>query len=340
MAGLGAILRALGRAVWRDLRTCHSITANNFFLFAVLVAYQQVESALFFTLVMGLLLLFPLSADPLSKVPRERLESWPLEARRRVALRLASIALSPAGWITVALVAKTARPLVGLGFLLLAVVIQSLTVLGARLAARAPGFDLRRRIPRLPGVLGSLIRKDLRQILTTLDFYVAMLVSLAGIAYRLADPGADREAFPILAAVVVLALSTYGQCLFGLDLPSGWDRYRLLPLGGWFILLAKGITVLLVMLALTLPLEPNAGAAAGLAALAVGHHASVRSRVPQSRWRFTGGTLFPTGLVQVVCIFGAGMGGHRQPLVWLPAAGASYAASLWYYGKVLSDPRT
>ena len=139
MAGIAGILKALWRAVRRDLHSYHSLTANNFFLFAMLVAYQQVESALFFGLVMGLLLLFPLAADPLAKIPPERMESWPLSDGGRVALRVASMALSPAAWITVALVAGTARPLLGGAFLLLAAGIHGLSVLGRRLAARRRG---------------------------------------------------------------------------------------------------------------------------------------------------------------------------------------------------------
>jgi len=333
VAGLAAILKALARAVRRDLASYHSLTANNFFLFAMLVAYQQVESALFFGLVMGLLLLFPLAADPLAKIPRERMESWPLSDTDRALLRVASMALSPAAWITVALVAATARPLLGLGFLLLAAAIQGLSVLARRLAMRAPEWNLARWVPGFPGRLGGLIRKDLRQMLAVLDFYIAAVISAAGLAFRLASRHADPEAFPILALLVVVALSTYAQCLFGLDLDSGWTRYRLLPLRGWQILLAKGIAFLLLALLLVLPLDPLAGLAAALAALAVGQQASVRMPVPQHRWRFTGGTLFPNGFVQAIAIFGAGLGVHRHSTNWLPAAAALYGASLWFYGR-------
>ena len=40
MAGIAAILRALGRAVWRDLRSYHSLTSNNFFLFVLLLVSE------------------------------------------------------------------------------------------------------------------------------------------------------------------------------------------------------------------------------------------------------------------------------------------------------------
>src|SRR5690349_2459613 len=85
LAPLTAILRALARAVWRDLRSYHSLTGNNFFLFVLLLS-QQVASSLFFALILALLLLFPLSADPLAKVPRDRLELWPLSKGERILL--------------------------------------------------------------------------------------------------------------------------------------------------------------------------------------------------------------------------------------------------------------
>ncbi len=333
MAGLRAILKALGRAVRRDLHSYHSLTANNFFLFAVLVAYQQAQSALFFGLVLGLLLLFPLAADPLAKIPRERMEAWPLAERDRILLRLASMALSPAAWITVALVGATARPTLGVGFLLLAAAIHGLTVLARHVVERAPSWDLPRWVPKLPGRFGGLVHKDLRQMLAVLDVYVALVVTVTGTAWRIAGRNTDPDTFAILALIVVLAMSTYAQCLFGLDVESGWTRYRMLPVRGWYILLAKGAAFLLAALVLVLPLDPLAGVAAALAALAVGQQAAVQMPAPQHRWRFTGGTLFPNGFAQVVAIFGAGLGVHRGSLLWLPAAAAGYALSLWYYGR-------
>jgi len=338
MAGLAAILRALGRSVWRDLRSYNSLTGNNFFLFVLLLA-QQLSATFFFALIAGLLLLFPLSADPLAKIPPERLELWPLTKRERVALRAGSILLSPAAWITVAVVAKTSRPALGLAFLGLAVAVQALGVLAGGLAARVPGWHVLRRLPRLPGRLGGLVRKDLRQMLRVLDFYAALLLSLSTTAYRIFGRNAEPEAFPMMAVMVVLALSTYAQCLFGVEWPDGWTRYRLLPLRGWQILLAKGAAFLLCVTVLVAALDPVAGLAAALAALAIGHHASVYTPVAQQRWRFTGGTLWPTGLAQAVCMFGAGIGAHRASTVYLAVAAAGYGVSLWFYGQAWDRAR-
>src|SRR5207253_9113075 len=128
-------------------------------------------------------------------------------------------------------------------------------------------------VPRFPGRWGGLVSKDLRQLLRVLDFYLALLLSLSGMAYRIFGRQAEPAAFPILAIMVVLALSTYAQCLFGLDWPDGWDRYRLYPLRGRHLLLAKDGAFLLPAMVLVAGLDPLAGFAAALAALAIGHHA-------------------------------------------------------------------
>ena len=99
MAGFVAIAGALARSVWRDLRTFSSISGNNLALFIVLVMYQQPQSIVFFVMVVAVLLLGPLSGDPLRKIPPERMAVWPLSLGQRVGLRLASLALSPVLWV-------------------------------------------------------------------------------------------------------------------------------------------------------------------------------------------------------------------------------------------------
>jgi hypothetical protein len=56
---------------------------------------------------------------------------------------------------------------------------------------------------------------------SVLEFYVALLLSVGGLIYRLASPHVDRAAFPILGLLVALALSTRAQALF-----SGWSWNR------------------------------------------------------------------------------------------------------------------
>ena len=333
MAGFGAILRALARAVWRGLRSFHTIEGNNFFLFVLLVSYQQASSAVFFFLMLGLMLLFPLAADPLRKIPPERLVMWPLSRLQRTALRVASIALSPVAWITAVLLCTLTSPATGLRFLALAVAIQAVVTASSRMRASAPQFTLRRLVPKFPGTLGGLIRKDLRQSLAVLDPWMAMLLTLCGTGYRISAREPDQEAFTVLALVVALTLSTYAQCLFGLDLGEGMERYRMLPLRGWQVLLAKDAAYLLLLFVMVASLDPLAGMTAGLTALAIGHHASVMTPAPQTRRRFTGGALFPTGFVQALCMTSAGVAAHRQSAWYFAASVVAWAGSLWYYGR-------
>jgi hypothetical protein len=137
-----------------------------------------------------------------------------------------------------------------------------------------------------------------------------------------------------LTLLVVLALSSYAQCLFGLDGPGGIVRNRLFPIRGWQILAAKGAGFLAVIVILTLPLAPLSGLAAGLAALAIGHAPSVRRPQAQVRWRFSAGA-FGNGFVQVFCMTFAGVAASRStPLVLIPCV-VGYAASLWWFGRML-----
>jgi len=69
LAALFAILKALRRAVGRDLGTLQSVKINNLFLFVALLVYgalasgQPPKSAEPFFVLLGFLLLFPLSSD-------------------------------------------------------------------------------------------------------------------------------------------------------------------------------------------------------------------------------------------------------------------------------------
>src|SRR5580700_4089635 len=157
MAALVAILKAVRRAVGRDLGTLQSIKVNNLFLFVALLSYgalnsgQPPKSSYPFFVLLGFLLLFPLSSDPLGKIPPARLRLWPLTAGQRLGLRFASLAFSPVAWIGVLILLKTARPLTALAFFGLAAGIQAAMALGRRAATRNPHWDLLRYIPQFPG---------------------------------------------------------------------------------------------------------------------------------------------------------------------------------------------
>jgi len=325
VAALGAILSGLRRAVGRDLAA--SVKANNLLFLGLLGGAAE---ALF--VLLGFLLLFPLSSDPLAKIPRARLALWPLSGWQRLGLRIASLALSPVAWIGALILLKTKRPGLALGFCGLAVAMQSALAVGRYMAKRDPHWDFLGDIPQVPGRLGGLIRKNVREMLSLLDPYAAALLSLGGGLYRWFGRHPDPAASTIMGLLVALALSTCAQSLFGLDGDSGLARYHLLPLRGWEILLAKDAAFLAILCVLLLPLDPGPGLTFGLVALAFGHQASVRLDLPQQPWRFASGSL-PFGAVQTAAGVAMGFLEHQQGLWVLGAAATACAASVWYYGQ-------
>ena len=142
------------------------------------------------------------------------------------------------------------------------------------------------------------------------------------------------DAFMAMALLVVLALASYAQCLFGLDGEGGLARYRLLPLKGWQMLAAKDAAFLLVALALTLPLAPLVGAGAACLALAIGHSPSVHRPRPQTRWRFSTGASIMNGIAQIVLMAMAASTIFAHPAAVL-ACVAAWLISLWWYGREL-----
>jgi hypothetical protein len=96
MARPVAILKALGTAYRRDWTALQSLTGNNFFLLTLFLLQQ---AGVFVYLIMGLVLLFPLSTDPLRKIPPSRLALWPLTRREHWILRVASPWINPITWI-------------------------------------------------------------------------------------------------------------------------------------------------------------------------------------------------------------------------------------------------
>jgi hypothetical protein len=282
--------------------------------------------------VLGLLLLFPLSSDPLDKIPSERLGLWPLTKGERFSLRMASLLLSPLLWLAVLLLLKTAT----LGF---AVLFLAFVVAG-QFFSRMTGFTADMRLPLLPGRFGGLVSHNVRQMLNVLDTWLAILIGVVAFMYRLVSPHPDPEALPILGILVALALSTYSQALFGLDSGSAMTRYRLFPLRGWQILLAKDVASLGILLVLVLPLSPLPALTFGLTALTIGHHSSVMIGMPQRRWRFTGGRLLPVGALQAIASVGLAFAEMRSGLVVVAPVVAVYLVTPWVYGRGLKTMLT
>jgi len=329
MARSAAILRALGTAFRRDWKSVGSIGVNAFFPVTVLLLGK---AGGFLYLILGLVMLFPASTDPMRKIPASRLGLWPLQPRDRMILRAVSPWLNPITWLLAGLAVWAVRGRVTFGLLALA---AGLVVCGFLVSDWTSGGKpmFWRRVPAFPGTTGQLIRKNVREILSTLDFHVALLLSLAGLVYRVAHLRLPTDAFRDLGLLVLLALCTYTQSLFGLDGDGGLARYRLLPLRGWQILLAKDLAFLTGMLALLLPLEPVSGMAGAMVALAVGHSASVNDHREQTRWRFSGGVSLSYSFFQVGAMAAAwGAVGLTSPL-YILAAAAIWAFSVQWYGR-------
>lgn len=341
MARILPLLRAIALVEWRELRSLNALTANNFFLFCFLLFAMQPPSALFLQVILGLLLFFPLSVDPLRKLPSERLELFPLSHAEMLRLRLLSVFLSPVLWLLVAITlygGSRFRALSG-QLLLLALLANVALLVSGRLLSAVPRLSLLRDIPEFGGRLGGLIRKNIREMLCVLDLYAAGILSVSGGIYRLMAKEVNPDLLHGVTMLVVLALSTYAQRLFALDARGSFLRYRLLPIRGWEILLAKDVAFLILLAILVAPLAPVGGMAAGLAALTIGHHASVTSIVPQARWRFVAGASFTHSFLQTATLFGAGTTAYRQTAWVLAGCGISCVVSLFYCGWELDRRR-
>jgi hypothetical protein len=324
-----ALLRALATAYKRDWTTLESLVGNNFFL---LTAFLLRQAGVFVYLIIGLVMLFPLSTDPLRKIPPSRIALWPLARREWWLLRIVSPWINPMTWGIAALAVWGAGRAVTVelwamiaGLVVAAFLISSLPI------PRGGGFF--HRMPVFPGPLDQLMRKNLREILSTLDFYCAAILSAAMLAYRILGPPLPPEALMSMTVLVVGALSSYAQCMFGLDGEGGLSRYQLLPVRGWQLLLAKDAAFLAALVPLLLPLAPVAGLGGALMSLAIGHQPTVGRFQEQTRWRFTTGGALGNGVVQMIAIAMTVSAIFSTSIWFLPAAVAVWLGSLWWYGR-------
>jgi hypothetical protein len=333
VARLLTVLRAVARAAGRESNSLLSFLGNNLFYAGLaFLAGGDKGAFAFFLALMALVLFLPSSGDPMTVAPRERLNLWPLTASERYGLRLLSPLLNPAAWLVLAAILWKGVPwLVG-------------AFIAAFFAAGFIGSSFRMPnvwVPRIPaGALTELVRKDLRQSLTALDFYCALLVALPALYFRVTGKLPAEARLP-LTALVVIIMSTIPLTLFGLDGESGMARYFLWPIPGWAVVSAKGIAYLLLVLLVTAPLSPAAGLAGGLLALAVGQFASVRHANPQSPWRlracsargYNGAKAFVYSVVEMIMAVSGCVVVARAGALWLVACAAFYAGSLWFCGR-------
>jgi hypothetical protein len=321
-AALFPVLSALFRAVRRDLGTFGSIVANNFFLFIALLmagafsAGVMPVSAYPYLALLLFLMLFPLAADPLAKIPAVRLGLWPLGPRQRLALRAVALAFSPMLWLSVAIAIRLGSPQFALALVVVPLLTHSLAT---------PRWQPLRHIP----AFGELTRNNLRQMLSVLDPYLAALLSVFAVFahVRVLEGGAAG-----MAMLIALALSTYAQCLFSLDGPAGIARYRLLPIAPWRILLAKDSAYLLLLLVLVIAVEPVTGLTCGLLSLAIGRYPSIRYRLPVMRWRFTSGRVF-YGFLQI-CFCAAAVAQAQYRWVAFAVAAVLWLASVVWAARM------
>jgi len=321
------ILKWLWRTAKRN-RSTFSFAGNNITITAFAFAFMldgPVAAGLF--MIMGVIVLLPLSSDPLQAIPRSRLRIWPLEIRERRLLRLISPWLNPMTWIVLALLLWKR---VSMGIVVLA---AGILVTGFLTSAKATGRgSIWRAIPRFPSPLNHLIRKNLREMLSTLDFCCGGLIAIAGLLWRAGGLLPPAAFFP-MTIVSMLAISTCALTLFGLDGAAGMTRYRLMPLRGWQVLIAKDVAFLVMAFILALPLSIPGALGAAFMALAVGHKASVGSPRHQARWRFQAGPSVGDALFQIIPMTMAGAAVvYETPFALLPCI-ALWAGSLWWFGR-------
>jgi hypothetical protein len=323
-----AILKWLARAAKRK-RSTFSFTGSNMHYTAV-ASFFMLDPALagILLLVMGVIVILPLSSDPLRAIPRTRMRLWPLENSERRLLRILSPFLNPMTWIVVAL-ALWQRASPGIVALAAGIVVTGFVTSAI---GNSGGFSPWRHLPRFPRPLNQLIRKNLREMLSTLDFLCGAMIAVAALGWRIAGM-LPPAAFLPLTAVAMLAISTCALTLFGLDGPAGMTRYCLTPLPGWQILLAKDAAYLSMALVVAAPLSIPGALGAALIALAVGHKASIRAPRAQLRWRFQTGPSFGDALTQIIPMIMAGAAVvYESPLVLMLCV-AAWVASTWYFGR-------
>ncbi len=330
MARTVAVFRLLVLLVRRDAVTLKTVGLNNLLFCALFVAMgSSARHAFWSTFLFQLVLLLPLLAamasDALARIPPERIALWPLTTGERLVVRVGGVAFSPMFWVLGLGIGVWAGAAAGLVMAGLAVVVQVMVFAVSLLGGRPKGVLL---VPKPPGRMGRLVQVQMRHLLSTLDFYTACLLCAVGCAYRWLAQSPDDEAFPILAMLVAIALSTFAQRSFGLETPGSMARYRLLPLAGSRLLLAKDAAYLGVAAALVAPLNFRAGMSFSLMAVALGRYPSLREKVAQRPWRFTGGSA-RFGVLQIVGGGLMGLASFRVSAWFLVGSAAVWAGSVW-----------
>lgn len=333
MARLWPVLAAVARATFR--KRSSALGGNNILYVALtLLMLGDDQGSVFLLGILAVLLFLPSSGDPLRVIPADRLALMPLSQLESIMLRILSPWLNPV--------------IATLGVLLLwrKITLGLWAILAGLLAVGFLSSSLRLRgwsllypwVPAPRGRFEQILRKDGRQLVSTLDFYGALLVALPAVVARIAGQLPIDAHIP-LTVLVVLMISTYTQSVFGLDGFGGLVRYRLLPLRGWQILITKYMPFLIVTAALTAPLSPGAGMCCALLVAAAGQYPSVVHPRRESKWLFHTSASFFTSIVQLAAL-AAGAAGYVQfGFVFTVPCLAVYLASIWWCGRLFEITR-
>ncbi|MBL8175578.1 MAG: hypothetical protein JNK48_12975 [Bryobacterales bacterium] len=310
MTRLSRIIRAAALASTRSARSFRHFSGNNLTYAAVtLVFFLDPGAAVFLLILAAIILFLPSSSDPLAAIPGERLHLWPLTQWQLVALRIVGPLLNPLTWLLI----------VGL---LWKRILWSLWLFAAAFFLTGfIGSHFRIHslwVPRIPaGRLTHMLRKDLRQMVTALDFYCALLISVPAAWLRLTGQLPPAAHVP-LTGLIVIIMSTIPLTLFGLE-SSAIIRYRIWPISIRWPIASKGLAYLLLMLLLTIHLSPMAALSAGFASLAFGQRIATRHIAPQHPWSFRTSAPFARGMTQMlVALAGFAVSTQVDPLCIFP----------------------
>ena len=185
-----------------------------------------------------MVLIFPLSTDPMGSIPPERRSGWPLLPWEWLAVRAASLLLSPIVWLGILLAARASWQ-TGAEFLAVGAALYA-----AKRALGSVSVQWSFQWPAPPGIIAAIAHLQVRTMLHTLDPYLALTLMVSTEIYRIFAKGPLDPSVPrIMSLVVALALSTHAQVLFSIDGRAGIDRFRQMPIRGWQILLGKDFSV-------------------------------------------------------------------------------------------------
>lgn len=289
-------------------------------------------TTLFFQLILLVPLLVTFSVDTRRRWPQERTNAWPLTGTQRALLSSASFALNPLLIVLFCAYLVWVGFAIALFFLLIGVAVH-LTVYAVCRVVSGLQIPVNLTIPNVSTTMGGVSLQMWRDLTATLDFWAALILATSGTLYRLFEKTPDRNAFPILALFVGIAMSTIAQRMLSLDEGRASLRYRLLPCAGWKVLVILDTTFLIALSAIVVFLNIKTGISFGLVALAVGRYPSLRQRVSQRRWRFVGGD-FRFGIAQVLLGGIAGIGAARVGVPFLIGSVIFYIASI-LWGQLL-----